>query len=104
MRLNRSLFNNNKLLIFLLAALLIFSVLLGVRFFLGRNILEKNDLYLADLKRIYNPEASINSADLNQSILKQTDPFIGDKQAKNIIVLFSDFQCPYCAETALTAR
>ena len=104
MRLNKSLFNNNKLLIFLLAALLIFSVLLGVRFFLGRNILEKNDLYLADLKRIYNPEASINSADLNQSILKQTDPFIGDKQAKNIIVLFSDFQCPYCAETALTAR
>jgi len=89
---------NNKLLIALLAALLIFSVLLGVRFFLGRNILKKNDLYLADLTRTYNQENNTNTADLNQDILKETDPFLGDAKAENVIVLFSDFQCTYCSD------
>jgi|GEM_PF-711880 len=95
---------NNKLLIFLLAALLVFSVLLVVRFFLGRDVLKKNDLYLADLQRTYNQENNTNTADLNQGILKATDPFIGNTKAKNVIVLFSYFQCTYCSDMNLVLK
>lgn len=87
----------NKFLYFLFAAFLIFTGLTVTRFFLGQNSLSKSEEYLDQLASAYNPNLK---ATIDQPILKNTDPFWGLSKAKNTIVLFSDFQCPYCASAS----
>lgn len=49
-------------------------------------------------------ETAINPStpQIQKPIVRSTDPVIGNPKNKTAIVVFSDFQCPYCADMATT--
>ncbi len=80
----------------LLAILLAFVVLIIVRYFVGINILKDSEEYLESLKRVF---FQAQQPALSEPVFKITDPRLGSSEAEHLIVMFADFQCPYCADS-----
>jgi len=88
----------------LLLILLVFTGLLIYRYFSGLSVMKKGEVYLQSLRNVLSQGAQV----LSQPTINLTDPKLGVSD-KNLVVLFGDFQCPYCAEvfnnlTSLAAK
>ncbi|MFA6304257.1 MAG: thioredoxin domain-containing protein [Patescibacteria group bacterium] len=77
-----------------LLVLVIFTILIIVRSFYGSKALKDSEEYLASLTNV---AVQTSEPSLTEPITRATDPTLGNADAKNKIVVYSDFQCPYCA-------
>ena len=83
----------------LLIVLFAFVFLIILRYILGVKTLKDSEAYLQSLRKIISQDEQLI---LEEPVLKTTDPRIGNLQAENIIVIFSDFQCSYSAQVIPT--
>lgn len=79
----------------LLAIFFVFVFLIILRYFLGVKVLRDSEKQIEALKKILTEQ---QQPTLEAPIVRTTDPRLGSAKAENIIVVFSDFQCPYCAD------
>jgi protein-disulfide isomerase len=87
----------NLLLWSLLALLFLATILMIVKFYIGRNILTNNRRNVDIILNSLNQE---NQLQLTSPVFKTTDPTKGQNVAENTIVVFSNFNCPYCQQQA----
>ncbi|MCX6786024.1 MAG: thioredoxin domain-containing protein [Candidatus Komeilibacteria bacterium] len=79
----------------LLIIFFVFIFLIILRYFLGVKALKESQQNLEAFKKILNQSAQPT---LTAPIARTTDPRLGSAASANMIVVFSDFQCPYCAD------
>ncbi len=77
----------------------LFIFLIVLRYVLSAKTLKQNEAYLDSLAK--NLQTSQEPV-LQTPILNSSDPRLGQATAANTIVVYSDFQCPYCAEIMAT--
>lgn len=83
----------------LLVVLFAFVFLIILRYALGLKTLKDSEARLESLKRIF---IESQEPTLKEPIINSSDPRLGNLQAENTIVIFSDFQCPYSAQIIQT--
>ena len=83
----------------LLFVFLLFAALIIARYVLSRQSLKESQEKIAALQKLF---TQAEQPTLDKPILKTTDPRIGTASAKNTVIVFSDFQCPHCADLAQT--
>jgi len=80
----------------LLIVLLVFVALIMARYFLGIKVLKDSERYIESLAKFL---SQASQPTLQEPVFKVTDPRLGDLEAEHLIVVYSDFQCPYCADS-----
>ena len=80
----------------LLAVLLVFVALIVARHFLSLKVLKSSEEYIESLKKVFE---KLQEPSLTGPVFKVTDPRLGNVGAEHLIVVYSDFQCPYCADS-----
>jgi len=85
----------NKTLLLLEFLLIFFVLLIGVRFVLIKQEINKNDKYLNQ-----DEEQLI----LENPLILSSDPWLGSLSPKVTIIVFESFSCPYCAELTPTLK
>lgn len=79
----------------LLIIFFVFIFLIILRYFLGVKALKESRQNLEAFKKILTQTVQPT---ISEPIARTTDPRLGSSKADNIIIVFSDFQCPYCAD------
>ncbi len=77
--------------------------LITIRIQNGSKVLGSESLFMSQngsLLFMNNPNCYMNLKELKVNIKPGNDPSIGGKNAKVVIIVFSDYLCPYCARFA----
>ncbi len=78
-----------------LALLLVFTALIITRYYYGAKVLKDEAAYLESLNKVTD---QVSEPILTAPVIRPTDPMLGQPAAKNQLVIYSDFQCPHCAD------
>ncbi|MDP2586855.1 MAG: thioredoxin domain-containing protein [Candidatus Komeilibacteria bacterium] len=85
----------NRLVYLALGLLLVFTILIVTRYYYGAKVLKDDQEYLESLNNV---SQQVTQPLLTAPVLRATDPALGQTTAKNQLVIYSDFQCPHCAD------